>query len=75
MLTQVDSKQHYFETAVEHEISSSDIYTIILKFSYDFIALTVLSFDMKQNKNIRQRLKNCLLLIALESDPEKNGTE
>ena len=50
MLTQADSKQHYFETAVEHEISSSNIYTIILKFSYDFIALTVLSFDMKQNK-------------------------
>ena len=42
MLIQADSKQHDFETAMEHEISSSNIYNIILKFSYDFIALTVL---------------------------------
>ena len=50
MLTQADSKQHYFETAVEHEISSSNINTIIFKFSYDLIVLTVLSFSTKQNK-------------------------
>ena len=74
MLTQADSKQHYFETAVEHEISSSNIYTIILKFSYDFTALIVLSFDTKQNKNIRQGT-DCLVLITLEFAPEKNGTE
>ena len=74
MLTQADSKQHYFETAVEHQISSSNIYTIILKCSYDFIALTVLSFDTKQNKNVR-RGTDCLVLIALEFDPEKNGVE
>ena len=74
MLTQADSKQFYFETAVEHEISSSNIFTIILKFSYDFIALTVLSFDMKLSKNIRAR--NSLLgLNTLEFDPEKNGIE
>ena len=74
MLTQADSKQHYFETAVEHEISSSNVYTIILKFSYDFIALTVLSFDTKQNKNIRQGTA-CLVLITLEFDAEKNSIE
>ena len=72
MMIQADSKQHYFETAVEHEISSSNIYTIILKFSYDFIALTILSFDTKQNKNIRQGT-DFLILITLEFDPEKNG--
>ena len=48
MLTQVDSKQRYFETVMECEISSANIYIIILTFSYDFIALTVLSFDTKQ---------------------------
>ena len=74
MLTQANSKQHYFETAVGHEISSSNIYTIVLKFSYDFIALAVLSFDTKQNKNIRQGI-DCLVLITLEFDPEKNGIE
>ena len=74
MLTQADSKQHYFETAVEHEISSPNIDTIILKFSYYFIALTVLSSDRKQNKNIRQGT-DCLVLITLEFDPEKNGIE
>ena len=74
MLTQADSKQHYFETAVEHEISSSNVFTIILKFSYDFIDPTVLSFDTKQNKNIRQGA-DCLVLITLEPDPEKNGIE
>ena len=71
-LTQTDSKQRYFERAVEHEISSANIYTNILKFLYDFIAHTVLSFDTKQNKNIRQAT-NCLVLITLEYDPEKNG--
>ena len=76
MLTQADSKQRYFDTAVEHEISSSNIDTIILKFVYDFIAITytVLSFDTKQNKNIRQGT-DCLVLITLEFDPEKNGIE
>ena len=72
MLTQADRKQHYFETAVEPEISSSNIYTIILKFSYDFRALTIVSFDTKQNKNIRQET-DCLVLITLEFDPEKKG--
>ena len=51
-----------------------NIYTIILTFSYDFIALTVLSFDTKQNKNIIQGT-DCLVLITLELDPEKNGIE
>ena len=72
MLTQADHKQHYFERAVEPEISSSDIYTIILKFSYDFIALTVLRFDTKQNKNISQG-RDCLVLITLGFEPEKKG--
>ena len=63
MFTQADSKQHYFETAVEHEISSSNICSIILKFSYDFIALTALSFDTQQNKNIRKGT-DCLVLIT-----------
>ena len=66
MLTQADSKQHYFETAAEHEISSANIYTIILTFSYDFIALTVLSFDTKQNKNIRQGT-DCLVFLLPSS--------
>ena len=74
MLTQADGKQHYFETAVEHEISSSNIYAIILKFLYDFITLAVLSCDKKQNKNIRQGT-DCLVLITLEFDQEKNGIE
>ena len=74
MLTQADRKQHYFERAVEPEISFSDVYTIILKFSYDFIALAVLSFDTKQNKNVRQGT-DCLVLITLEFDPERKGIE
>ena len=72
LLTHADRKQRYFKTAVEPEISSSNIYTIILKFSYDFIVLTVLSFDAKQNKNIAQGT-DCLVLITLEFDPEKKG--
>ena len=44
--------------------------TIILSFSYDFIALTVLSFDTKQNKNIREGT-DYLVLITLEFDPAK----
>ena len=74
MLTQADNKQCYFETTVEHEISSSTIYAIILKFLYDFITLTVQSCDKKQNKNIRQGT-DCLVLITLESDQEKNGID
>ena len=70
MLTQADSKQHYFETEVEHEIFSSNIYNIILTFSDDCIALTVLSFDTKQNKNIMQGTA-CLIFITLEFDPER----
>ena len=76
VLTRTNSKQHYFETAVEHEISSSNICTIILTFLYDFIVLTVLGFDKKQNKNIRQETDDCfIVLIALKFDPEKNGIE
>ena len=74
MLTQAASKQHYFETAVKGEIFSSNIYAIILKLAYDFIALTVLSFDTKQNKNIRQGT-DFLVFITLKFGPEKKGIE
>ena len=58
-------KQHYFESAVEPEISCSNISTIILRFSYDFVW-----YDTKQNKNVRQGT-DCLVLITLEFDLEK----
>ena len=74
MLAQADRRQHYFEPAVEPEIFSSSIYTIILKFSCDFMALAALSFDTKQDKNIKQGA-DCLVLITLEFDPEKKGIE